>query len=229
MAFSQSAFAIIPLILLAFYLWHIGDDNYILGLAFIALMVVILVLYMLVAQRYRILLSGYKGERELNGIIKKMRFSCDTAIFTNLPIRYKKNFSELDMLIVSENGILIIEVKNHSGTISGSDYDEYWLHTKTYRNGKRTEKQMDNPFRQIKRQREILKSILRSNGIDAWIDNVLFFSNSSANIRLKLHENNYVCHDAAELVNFIQCYKSSAGLSEKEFKKVSDIIKNHEA
>lgn len=229
MAASQTAFAIIPILLLVIYLWHVGDDNYLMGFAFIALMVIILVLYMLVAQRYKILLSGYKGERELKRIINRMRFPYNAAVFTNLPIRYKKNLSELDMLIISEKGVLIIEVKNHSGVISGNDYDDYWLHTKHYRNGKHLEIQMDNPFRQIKRQREIIKSILRSKGYDVWVDNVLFFSNPSVNLQLKLHENNHVCEGAEELINFVNNYETKKSLSSKECDEITEIIKNHEA
>lgn len=228
MLLTQVSFGIIPVLLLIIYLFRIGDENYAMGFIFIALMLAMLTLYIFISQQYKILLSGYKGERELKKLFKKMKFQEECAIFINLPIRYKRNLSEIDLLFVSQNGILIVEVKNHSGTITGSDYDDYWLQEKNYKNGKHVEIQMDNPFRQIKRQREILKSILRAENQEMWVDNVLFFSNPKHTLRLQLHQNNYAFGNPNELVEYVNGYKSKKSVSHTDFLKIVDILKNHE-
>lgn len=228
MVAAQALLAGIPVLLMVVYVWRIGGDNYVVGIIFIGIMLLMLALYMIVARRYRILLSGYRGERALLKLIRKMRLRDTTLVFSNLPIHYKRNRSEIDLLIVGEKGVLIIEVKNHAGTISGNDNDETWLQRKVYKNGRVTETQMANPFRQIKRQREILKSILRAGGHNVWVDNLLYFSNPSVHLQLDLHANNYVCGSEAELVRFVSEYQPKIKLSPAECRDIAQVLKDQQ-
>ena len=189
------------------------------GILFMSIIMLSFAGYVVAAKKYNVLVSGFRGERFLVKTAKKLNGSY--TVFTNLPIRYKKNRSEIDLLIVSENGLLIVEVKNHSGVIIGSDTAKTWTQRKYYRKGKTTESQMENPFMQIKRQREILKNILRSEGVDVWIDSILFFSGNPG-LRLNVESDIAIASSEEELIGLICSYEPKNLLSAED---CSDIIR----
>ena len=130
------------------------------------------------------------------------------------------------MLIVCHSGVLIIEVKNHSGTISGSWRDDKWTQRKHYRDGKVTETPMDNPIKQMRRQRDIVKSILSAAGENVWIDSVLYFSSSNARLKLSLRENDYVCCESQELLQFLREYDRGEVLSKSRMEHIAKILRD---
>ncbi len=181
--------------------------------------------YFILARRYNILLSGIKGERSLAKIAKKHRNHYD--IFINYPIQYKRSRSEIDMILVGKNGIIIIEVKNHSGTICGADSDERWCQYKHYRDGKNTEAEMKNPIKQVTRQRDILKSILHTNGVDAWVDGVVYFSNPLVRLKLSLkNKSSIVCAGEKELDRFLAEYSSPRPLKKEDTEKILEALRS---
>jgi hypothetical protein len=177
-----------------------------LAIVFISLIFFAFVTYVAAARKYNILISGYRGERILAKIAKNLKGNY--TVFANLPIRYKSNRSEIDLLIIGENGVLTVEVKNHSGAIIGTDNSEFWIHRKFYRGGKITETEMKNPLKQVKRQREILKNILRAGGHDVWIDSILYFSGSPA-LKIKTGTDIFITSSADEILGLIQDYDGS--------------------
>jgi len=219
----QVVLGIIPAVLFSVYALSLKERNVWLGIVFISVILFSFAGYIVAGQRYNVLISGYRGERSLIRTVKKL--GGNYSVFTNLQIRYKKNRSEIDLLIIGENGLLIIEVKNHSGVIIGKSSDETWIQRKYYRNGKTAEIIMYNPFTQIKRQREILKNILRANGFDVWVDCVLFFS-GMASLRLNLSGNDNVVNSENELIGFINGYKSKTPLTEEDVSRITDVLKD---
>ena len=217
----QVVFGTLPAVLLVIFAINVDDSNMLVG-GYISAAAIILCgfAYTILGRKYNILISGLKGERVLYKIAKK--FKNKYHIFLNVPIRYKHNRSEIDMLMVSENGVLIVEVKNHSGMICGSEKDEHWVQTKHYRDGKVAESEMHNPLRQLSRQRDILKHILRAEGHDVWLDGVVFFSNPFVKLSLNLvGDNTFVVSGEQELIRFISEYKPPRLLSEED---VDDIV-----
>jgi len=212
----------IPAALFLIYALSLKEKNLRLGIIFISVILLSFAGYVVAARRYNVLVSGYRGEKSLIRTVKKL--SGDYSVFTNLPVRYKKNRSEIDLLIIGENGLLIVEVKNHSGVIVGKSGSKTWIQRKHYRKGKTAEITMDNPFTQIKRQREILKNILRRNGFELWVDCVLFFS-GTASLRLNLTGNDNVVNSANELLGFIKDYKSKTPISKEDIAKITEVLK----
>ncbi|MDR2559972.1 MAG: NERD domain-containing protein [Oscillospiraceae bacterium] len=221
---ARIALVVLPVFVLSFLFWRIGSENYLETVGFAALIAGMLVTYAALSRRYRILLSGHNGERALFKIIKHIRWSSDCAIFTNLPVSYKKNHSEIDMLLIGERGILIIEVKNHSGAIIGDCGDDFWVQRKKFREGRSAEKKMLNPLIQLRRQRGIIKALLTENGYDVWVENALFFSNPNAKLRLNVGKNNRTFCDRDELIGFINSMKPKKPLTKNEYAEVIKII-----
>lgn len=192
-----------------------------LAIVFIILIFLCNVSYIFLAQQYNILNSGRRGEKMLQKAVK--RLSGNNIIFCNLPVRYKRGRSELDALIISRRGVIIVEVKNHSGTIQGSWKDEKWLQRKHYRE-KTTDLEMDNPIKQMRRQRDIVKSILNASGENVWVDTVLFFSNNNAKLRLNTREDDIVCLGSTELIQFLNSYQGKEEVPRAKMERIAEIL-----
>ena len=219
----QVFFGVAPVLLLVSFVMFRMYDTKPLAIVIIGLIFLCNAAYMILARRYNILNSGRSGEKNLYKAVKKLEG--DNIIFVNLPIRYKRGRSEVDMLIISPKGVVIIEVKNHSGTISGNWKSEKWVQQKFYRNGKTTSVEMDNPIKQMRRQRDIVKSIFN----DVWIDTVLYFSNPNVRLKLNLRENDYVCLGTKELMRYLREYNSGKSLSKAQMEKYANILDDAKA
>lgn len=209
------------LLLIVFVLMELYETK-ILAIVVIVLIFLCNVAYGIVARRYNVLNSGRRGERQLQKSIRHL--DGNNIVFCNLPVRYKRGRSELDMLVISHKGIIIIEAKNHSGTIQGSWKSDKWEQRKYYKKGQHSVIEMDNPIKQMRRQRDIVKSILNAAGEDVWIDSVLYFSNVSAKLKLNLRESDYVCLGSKELVSFINAYDRGEIISKIQMEKYARIL-----
>lgn len=219
---SQVICGVMPVVLLAAFVLLKLYENKIIALVAIILIFLCNVGYMLLARRYNVLNSGRRGERQLYKTVRHL--GGNNIIFCNLPVRYKRGRSELDMLIISHKGLIIVEVKNHSGTIQGSWKADKWEQRKYYRGGKNTSQQIDNPIKQMRRQRDIVKSILNAVGEDVWIDTVLYFSSDNAKLKLNLRENDYVCLGSKELLHFLENYDRNNVISRVQMEKYARIL-----
>jgi len=219
----QIAVGILPILLLVAFVSGQLYRNSVAAAIVIGLILLCNGGYMVLARRYGVIHSGLYGEKQLYRTVKKLNGS--NVIFRNLPIKYKRGRSEADLLVVSHKGVIIIEVKNHSGTIVGNWRNEKWEQRKVYRNGRAASTEMENPLRQMRRQRDIVKSILMSNGENVWVDSVLYFSSPMAKLRLTLRENDYVCSSPAELLRFLENYTGGETLSRSRMDKITEILK----
>ena len=218
----QVFFGVSPVLLLVSFVMFKMYETKPLAIVIIGLIFLCNTAYMILARRYNILNSGRNGEKNLFKAVKKLEG--ENIIFVNLPIRYKRGRSEVDMLIISPKGVVIIEVKNHSGTISGNWKAEKWVQQKFYRNGKTTTIEMDNPIKQMRRQRDIVKSIFNAAGEDVWIDTVLYFSNPNVRLKLNLRENDYVCLGTKEIICCLREYNSGKSLSREKMEEYAKIL-----
>ncbi len=118
--------------------------------------------------------AGKQGEavaaNAIAGILRD-----DDRMFTNVEVSYGDMRTELDVVVVNKNGVFVIEVKNYSGCLSGSESDYEWEKHHTSRGGNTYVKTVKNPIRQVKRQVHILAGYLRSFGIQVWVEGYVFF------------------------------------------------------
>lgn len=219
----QVVFAVLPVVLLMYFIFTMrGSEDYVFAYISIAAMVLCGSAYFFLARQYSILLSGMKGERSLLKAARKLDGSCN--VYLNLPVRYKRNRSEIDMLVVGENGVFVIEAKNHSGKISGDDTEQFWRQHKRYKDGHETCSEMENPLRQVNRQREILKNILKSGGVDLWINSAVYFSNPYVRLDLTLKDTSNVVKGEEELLNLLKGDSEKQRLQPEMLLKINDIV-----
>lgn len=223
LAIAQIILGVIPVLMLIAFVWFRLFEIKVTAIIFIALIGMCNMGYAVLSRRFNVLNSGRRGEKELFKSICHLKKMGSSVIFCNLPIRYKRGRSEADMLIIGRKGIIIIEVKNHSGTIQGTWKSEKWEQRKFYRNNNITI-EMDNPIKQMRRQRDIVKSILNAAGENVWIDTILYFSNDNAKLRLELRENDYVCLGNRELLQFLENYDHGETLTNEQIEKYAKIL-----
>ena len=220
----QIILGVLPVILLVCYIGFSLYTNAVLGYVFIVVMALAAFLNFYITKRYNALISGFRGEKSLLKSVKKLGEGY--TVFANLPVRYKKNRSEIDLLVMCDRFIVIIEVKNHSGYIYGNHKDDYWTQRKIYRDGKTTETLMTSPIKQMRRQRDIIKSILRANDLDQWVDTVLYFSAPSVHLYLDLNDSDNVCSNEKELLEFLRSYKSPKKLDADKLERIRELFRD---
>lgn len=198
------------LLLVCFYMF-VFDDIGVLG-KISGLILIVFAFYNTykLYQKYKIVKAGIDGEKEVKQILKQLK---DITIYSNVPITYNQNKSEIDYLCISEKGLFIVEVKNYSGNIKGKYDDVKWKQYKTQET-----KEVKNPVKQLTHQMKILNSILKENNIDTYIEGCVFF-NKAKSIECK---DKKIITDSKELLNRINNQKQS--LSKKDIKKIMKVL-----
>ena len=118
--------------------------------------------------------AGRMGERFVSELIYETLHK-DDELLTNVHIYADDKQTELDNVIINGNGVFIIEAKNYHGELFGNEDDSEWIKNKITPSGSIYQTTVNNPIRQVKRQIYILSTLLRDNGIDAWIEGYIFF------------------------------------------------------
>lgn len=118
--------------------------------------------------------EGNRGEYIATRIIKEV-LNGEDVLLTNIEVSFENSHTELDDLIINQNGIFIIEVKNLSGDLYGDENSPKWTKYKTTSAGNKYIKELDNPIKQVKRQIYILANHLRDNGFHIWVNGYVFF------------------------------------------------------
>lgn len=97
-------------------------------------------------------------------------------VLNNVGIKDNMGRSEIDSLVVSKNGIWIVEVKSHIGSIYGEEEDNVW----DYERANGQDDEIENPLKQSYRQMKILKNIFDDKGINVFVKYCVVFPNASA-------------------------------------------------
>ena len=97
-------------------------------------------------------------------------------VLNNVGIKDNMGRSEIDSLVVSKNGIWIVEVKSHIGSIYGEEEDNVW----DYERANGQDDEIENPLKQSYRQMKILKNIFDGKGIDVFVKYCVVFPNATA-------------------------------------------------
>ena len=113
--------------------------------------------------------AGRRGEQYATMRIQSVLREED-ALFTNVSISYEGRSAELDNVIVNKYGVFVIEVKNYSGHLSGSEDDYEWTKVHISDAGNPYYKTVKNPIKQVKREVYILAKYLDYYGVSVWVD-----------------------------------------------------------
>lgn len=123
--------------------------------------------------------AGNKGEAYFNNMLKSILCN-DDVLIRNVCLQVNGKEAEIDSLIINNNGIFIVEVKNYNGRLYGDIDDFEWTKEKVSPGGNVFYKQVKNPIKQIKRQTYILSQFLKENNIRIWISGYAYFINGNS-------------------------------------------------
>lgn len=172
---------------------------------------------------------GLRGEKKTLQLLKQL--SDDFHVFNNVYISSEKGNAEIDILVLSPDGCLAIEVKNHVGEISGYIDDRFWKQTKTGKYGRKYIHELYNPTKQVKKQVFKLSFYLKEIGKSVWIQPVVYFANPSATNRIRVpfvHNNQTsvpVFFSEKNLIDYIEKYKKTKSkISDAQIKTLADVL-----
>lgn len=130
---------------------------------------------------------GYDGEFALfDYLIRDNGKYAKSKILTNLeiPTGIGDKTTEIDLLLISEYGVIVFEVKNYKGTIYGSESEKYWTqYFKTTNNHR-----FNNPILQNRYHISALSKIIPEE-----LYSVILFANDECDIRRVLFESPDFC------------------------------------
>ena len=141
--------------------------------------------------------AGNRGEAYFNNMLKSILRN-DDVLIKNVCLQVNGKEAEIDSLIINNNGIFIVEVKNYNGRLYGDIDDFEWTKEKVSPGGNVFYKQVKNPIKQIKRQTYILSQFLKENNIRVWISGYAYFINGNSPV-----DDDCVINDIDELDKII--------------------------
>jgi hypothetical protein len=162
-----------------------GDDfkNLIIVLQFL------LIIYLIFRERIAewrklrlIKVFGDYGEKLVADNIDSFDADCIFAVFHGLVGRFSSQRYEIDHLLLTHQGVVLIETKNVRGRIINKK--ENWFQIKRSESGKAYEREFRNPVHQIERTARIFDSFLASKGLKVAVHPVIVFSNRDTELKL---------------------------------------------
>ena len=127
--------------------------------------------------------SGVEGESLALQILS--RLPDNYSIATDLKVSDDEGrTSQIDVVVVGNNGIFIVEVKNMNGNIVGNSDNKDFVQFKTGRKGGKYSKTFYNPIKQVRTHTFRLSQFLKRNGFKYNIKDSVLFTNSNVTISI---------------------------------------------
>lgn len=188
----------------------------VLAVAFIILFFVIKI--QTAARRKKIEGYGRESEARIDTLLKNA-FGED-VVFSGIYLPYQRSennkHAEIDHLVITKNGVCVVEVKSHNGYIRCPD-ERYWWQTYN-------EKKISfyNPIRQNKTHTKIVSEILKTEGqYNTPIFSVVVFTSRKVTFSQKY--SNVIKED--ELVSFIKKNGKKNAISSSQIRRIRELIK----
>lgn len=163
-------------------------------------------------------IAGKEGELQAKKILNHYLNEND-LLLNNVNISIHGRNTELDYVVINNNGIFIFEVKNFSGKLVGNEDDQYWNKYKISRGNKEYIKEIRNPIKQLKREIYLLKEYLKYYGVDLWIEGYVLFVNMNSPV-----ESEHTINDQSEIDDILHLRRNQA-LTKNQIEKIISILK----
>ncbi len=160
--------------------------------------------------------QGIAGEEAVASILSNSLDDSYTII-QNVVVTLDGKSSELDLVVVGNNGIFIVEVKNRNGRIQGSYDAPRWYQHKIGSGGGVYSSDFYSPVKQVATHIFRLAGFLRQNGVRFHILGSVFFSNPEALLRIEGEPGNIPVFGSYEdFIHYIRIYNGSLPYEVKE-------------
>ena len=163
-------------------------------------------------------IAGKEGELQAKKLLNHYLNEND-LLLNNVNISIHGRNTELDYVVINNNGVFIFEVKNFSGKLVGNEDDQYWNKYKISRGNKEYIKERRNPIKQLKREIYLLKEYLKYYGVDLWIEGYVLFVNMNSPV-----ESEYTVNDKSEIDDILHLRRNQV-LTKNQIEKIMSILK----
>ena len=163
-------------------------------------------------------IAGKEGELQAKKLLNHYLNEND-LLLNNVNISIHGRNTELDYVVINNNGVFIFEVKNFSGKLVGNEDDQYWNKYKISRGNKEYIKEIRNPIKQLKREIYLLKEYLKYYGVDLWIEGYVLFVNMNSPV-----ESEYTVNDKSEIDDILHLRMNKV-LTKNQIEKIMSILK----
>ena len=163
-------------------------------------------------------IAGKEGELQAKKLLNHYLNEND-LLLNNVNISIHGRNTELDYVVINNNGVFIFEVKNFSGKLVGNEDDQYWNKYKISRGNKEYIKEIRNPIKQLKREIYLLKEYLKYYGVDLWIEGYVLFVNMNSPV-----ESEYTVNDKSEIDDILHLRRNQV-LTKSQIEKIMSILK----
>lgn len=162
--------------------------------------------------------SGDAGEKLVSDYLDNLEEVYE--IYHGLKGKFDGQHFEIDHLLLTHHGVLLIETKNIRGTIVAKKNG--WCQIKKSESGKTYERDFRSPIKQIERTSVIFENVLSSNGIKVKVVPIVVFS--SRNVNLKLGKQRYPVMKLFELEPYINELSRDIPLRTRELRNIKHKI-----
>lgn len=165
----------------------------------------------------QIRLSGKEGEDRVAKVLDAFCHNHSSyKYYHSLLLKYQ----EFDFLLIGENGIFNIEVKNYSGhnTTVSIDNHGHWFKEK-----QETKTEIKNPADQVERHHEVLKSLFGEN---FHLIDILLLANEENKIVGEKNSNLNIVK-LNSLAKFIETHTINKKLSSSDIKHLNELVKSN--
>lgn len=163
-------------------------------------------------------IAGKEGELQAKKILNHYLNEND-LLLNNVNISIHGRNTELDYVVINNNGVFIFEVKNFSGKLVGNEDDQYWNKYKISSGNKEYIKEIRNPIKQLKREIYLLKEYLKYYGVDLWIEGYVLFVNMNSPV-----ESEYTINDQSEIDDILHLRRNQV-LTKNQIEKIISNLK----
>ena len=221
LVFSVSGISLLLAVIFQKSTLHISIPTVFFVLAFLGV-----VIFINIRKKYDIIKSGVCGEKNTLKLLK--RLPRDYTVLTNPVIHNRGITMELDFVVVSKNGVFIIESKNYRGVVCGKTSSSSWKQVKYGKDGKTYEKLVSNPAKQSYRQKQRLEELFMDLKVSASVFSVLYFVDCRTELKIQddANLNVTIINNEEYLIDFIKKTKGKDKVSSEELAKIIRQFKN---
>ncbi|MEG1381297.1 MAG: nuclease-related domain-containing protein [Ruthenibacterium sp.] len=126
--------------------------------------------------------SGLRGEKQVSALLRQ-NLPANFCVVANPVLIINGQTVELDAVVLSANGVCLVETKNVAGALSGTKTDAFWTQTRLGKGGVPLTKQMKNPLLQNERQVRLVTQWLAPFGAIR-VTGCVYFANSYVQVAL---------------------------------------------
>lgn len=166
---------------------------------------------------YHIRRAGVQGEQISESLLRELPAEYEVLSGVCLDVKGKR--CEIDHLVISTRGIVIVETKNYSGMISGNEEDGEWIKIKKSKKGNVYRKIIRNPLYQLRREIYILSRFLHDHDCHCHIDGFVYMLQAEC-----LVENEAIISDADTLLKKVQHSGRAHTLREKQVQEIKKMF-----